>query len=90
MGSAVTLFCACILSISGSEAFSLVNTGKFPSTMLLQTHPHVMSCARMGRKVFLCMATGSSADEERELTNEECEVLNLPYGTKLIGEMSDR
>jgi hypothetical protein len=36
------------------------------------------------------MAAGTPDDEERELTNEECEILNLPYGTKLIGEMSDR
>jgi hypothetical protein len=35
-------------------------------------------------------ASVSEGDEERVLTNEECDVLNLPYGTTLIGEMSDR
>jgi hypothetical protein len=30
------------------------------------------------------------ADQERELTDEECEILDLPYGTKIVGEMSAR
>ena len=25
----------------------------------------------------------------QELTNEQCEILDLPYGTKLVGEMDE-
>lgn len=85
MGTAVTLSWACILLISGCDAFSIAKTENFRSIMLLQSKSRVASCTRM----LPSMSVGN-ADEERELTNEECEILNLPYGTKLIGEMSDR
>ena len=45
----------------------------------------VVSCAssRRGNALVTRMA-------ERELTNEECDILNLPRGTKLVDEMSER
>jgi hypothetical protein len=39
---------------------------------------------------WVMLAAQSTGDDERVLTNEECDVLNLPYGTTLVGEMSDR
>lgn len=47
------------------------------------------------RSKGLCNAAPSAGDgegqalQETELTNEQCEILDLPYGTKLVGEMDE-
>ena len=38
----------------------------------------------------ICRLQGKADDKERELSNEECDILNLPYGTKIIGDLSER
>jgi hypothetical protein len=92
MRVSVALSSVCISLISqchSFSAFSIAKMGKIQSIMFLQNKCRVPSYARM-RHNLPFMAAGTPDDEERELTNEECEILNLPYGTKLIGEMSDR
>ena len=33
--------------------------------------------------------TRAGRSRRQELTNEQCEILDLPYGTKLVGEMDE-
>ena len=94
--SVAAIFWLCTL---GCNAFSVSNFVYSRSTALFKIANPVSLSKYHGRKQLhkisdvrkqLHVMASSTSDEERELTNEECEVLNLPYGTKLIGDMSDR
>ncbi len=68
------------------DSFSLVNSFK-PSR--LRIYEGSFATKHVGKK-WVLRSSSSKGDEERALTNDECDVLNLPYGTSLIGDMSDR
>lgn len=58
--------------------------GRFQPTLRnWETASSVTRCRTNSRQTLLRMS------EERLLTNEECDILNLPRGSKLVGEMSD-
>ena len=80
----VVISCFAVLHVC--EYFSLVNSF---GLLKLRFSEGSFANRQVGEKSVL-RASVSKGDEERALTNEECDVLNLPYGTTLIGEMSDR
>ena len=81
----VCVLITCFALLHVCESFSLVN-----SLGLAKSKFSKGSFAKKPLEEKWVLRSVSKGDEERTLTNEECDVLNLPYGTTLIGEMSER
>jgi hypothetical protein len=86
MRNACFVISCCFTVLHVCDSFSLVNSFR-PSR--LKIYEGSFATKHVGKK-WVLRSSPSKGDEERALTNEECDVLNLPYGTTLIGDMSDR
>ena len=74
------------LFFTGCEAFSL-GTSTVYSRQLASYYGAFRAVRPSSGLVSL---RSMASDQERELSNEECDILNLPYGTKIIGDLSER